>query len=445
MTPSPTHPKTLNSRTAVIVFLSFVFGYFLSYALRSVNATIAPLLAQDLGLSAAELGWLSSAYFLSFAGMQWFVGSWLDKHGARRTESALLAVAAIGAFVVAISATLWGLSIGRILIGAGVSACLMAPYAYFRRCFAPDKQAQLAMWMLIGGTSGALASTQPTLLLAEAIGWRNVFLIAAGLLALASFAVFKNVPDTDMGHIEAQKAATAQALAQSSANEKQHTSTQDRPDHSDKIVIHTKMNLLAVLRHPNMMRVIPTTLTMSGGFIALQSLWVGPWMTNVLGMTPNETGIRLFYFNLALISAYVIMSLVSPKLIRAGYALGLQSKFGFFWMLASLIGILLWRDQNAWWLWVVMSAGIPAIILMQTQTGMLFPRAVAGRVLTTFNLVMFTGAFLLQWGIGLAVDLFMFFGQSSAQSLWLSLLVLLCLQVVSVVWFLRRPEPIAEA
>ncbi len=425
MSTDSAHPPTLNSRTAVIVFLSFVFGYFLSYALRSVNATIAPLLAQDLGLSAAELGWLSSAYFLSFAGMQWLVGSWLDKHGARRTETALLATAAVGALVVAVSASLWGLSIGRILIGAGVSACLMAPYAYFRRCFAPDRQAQLAMWMLIGGTSGALASTQPTLLLAEAIGWRNVFFITSGLLALAAWAIFKNVPDIDISQIKSHHdAEKKRALNPASAP--------------------PKMNLLAVLRHPNMLRVIPTTLTMSGGFIALQSLWVGPWMTDVLGMTTNETGMRLFYFNLALIAAYVVMSVVSPKLIRSGYNLSLQSKIGFFWILASMIGILVWRDQQAWWLWVVMAAGVPAIILMQTQTGMMFPRTVAGRVLTTFNLIMFTGAFIFQWGIGLAIDLFMFFGQSRDQSLWSAMLVLLCLQVVSVVWFLRTPEPVAE-
>lgn len=426
MTTNPLHPPVLNSRTAVIVFLSFVFGYFLSYALRSVNATIAPLLAQDLGLNAAELGWLSSAYFLSFAGMQWLVGSWLDKHGARRTESALLATAALGSFILAMSASLWGLSIGRILIGVGVSACLMAPYAYFRRCFAPDRQAQLAMWMLIGGTSGALASTQPTLLLAEAIGWRNVFFITSGLLALAALAIFKNVPDIDIIQIKSQN-------------------NLDQKGALNPTLSPPKMNLLAVLRHPNMLRVIPTTLTMSGGFIALQSLWVGPWMTDVLGMTPNETGMRLFYFNLALIAAYVIMSVVSPKLIRSGYNLSLQSKVGFFWMLASMIGILAWRDQQAWWLWVIMAAGIPAIILMQTQTGMMFPRAVAGRVLTTFNLIMFTGAFVMQWGIGLAVDLFMFYGQSRDQSLWLALVVLLCLQVISVIWFLRTPEPVAEA
>jgi predicted MFS family arabinose efflux permease len=102
--------------------------------------------------------------------------------------------------------------------------------------------------MLIGGTSGALAATQPTLLLAEAIGWRNVFFITSGLLALAALTIFKNIPDIDLGHIKAQNDAKKES------------------------VTTPKMSLITVLRHPNMLRVIPTTLTMSGGFIALQSL-----------------------------------------------------------------------------------------------------------------------------------------------------------------------------
>ena len=73
---------------ALRIVLVFAVGYFLSYAMRSVNAALAPLLVSDLSLSASELGWLSSAYILSFAAMQIPVGIWLDRYGARRTESA---------------------------------------------------------------------------------------------------------------------------------------------------------------------------------------------------------------------------------------------------------------------------------------------------------------------------------------------------------------------
>jgi sugar phosphate permease len=57
-------------RPAVLVFLPFAAGYYLSYLFRTVNALISDRLVADLGLAAADLGFLTSAYFLTFAAMQ---------------------------------------------------------------------------------------------------------------------------------------------------------------------------------------------------------------------------------------------------------------------------------------------------------------------------------------------------------------------------------------
>ena len=403
------------------IFLSFVSGYFLSYALRSVNATIAPLLESDLSLGPGALGWLSAAYFLSFASVQWYMGTWLDRFGARRTEAALLVTAAIGSVIMAVSHTLYGLSIGRILIGLGVAACLMAPYSYFRRCFAPQKQAQLAMWMLFGGTLGALAATQPALLLAQWLGWREIFYLCAGLLALSALAIYLLVPDHDL-------AVTAHARAHAQAN--QETAV-------------TPPTLMELLRHPIMVRIIPNTIFFSGGFVALQSLWVGPWMTTVIGLSTNATGQALLYYNAALLMAYLLMSVASPKLEAMGFALSRQTTMGFFWFLGSMIVILAWQSPLAWWAWILMAPGIPAMILIQTQTALMFPKAIAGRVLTTFNLVMFAGAFAVQWGVGLLADLFAWFGSSASQALWLAFVVLLIFQIVSLWWYMSRDKPLS--
>ncbi len=401
-------------RFTVSLFLSFVVGYFLSYALRSVNATIAPLLAQDLNLSAGALGWLTSAYFLSFAAVQWHLGKWLDRYGARRTESVLLTIAAAGAVILAMSHSLFTLSIGRILIGLGVASCLMAPYSYFRRCFAPEKQAQLAMWMLIGGTLGSLSATQPALILAQAYGWRGIFLVCGGLLALSAVAIAIFVPDSDRQHSKASSATTGT----------------------------TPIKLLQLLAHPTLLRVIPTTVFFSGGFVALQSLWVGPWMTDALGLTTNEAGQALLYFNLALLIAYLLMSFVSPMLEKRGVGLDRQTLLGFFWFAGCLALILLWRSSSAWWLWLMLAPSIPAVILMQTQTALLFPREVAGRVLTTFNLVMFAGAFAVQWGIGLLVDAFIWMGLDRGDAMWCAFAMLLAAQIVSLWFFVTRKKPL---
>jgi hypothetical protein len=72
---------------------------------------------------------------------------------------------------------------------------------------------------------------------------------------------------------------------------------------------------------------------------------------------------------------------------------------------------------------------------LQTQTALDFPGHVAGRILTTFNLMTFAGTFLVQWGIGLAVDAFISRGHSQATSLRLAFACLVALQAVSLVWF----------
>jgi predicted MFS family arabinose efflux permease len=394
---------------AIRIFLSFAFGYFISYALRSVNAAIAPLLAADLNLSAGELGWLSSAFFLSFTAMQIPLGICLDRYGARRTESCLLLIAAGGALVISIGHSLWMVSLGRMLIGVGVAACLMAPYAYFRRSFAASRQPQLAMWMLIAGTSGALLATQPALLLAQWLGWRQFFVLAALLLAIAAALVFVWTGDHD-----------------------RQTTTQ--------IANNPPVSFLSLLTHPLMLRVIPTTIFFSGGFAALQSLWAGPWLTQVLHMTAVQAGEHLLYFNAALIVSYVAMSVLSPKLEQRGISLARQSLIAFIWFPVCLGTMLFWQTTDSWVMWIVLAPGVPAVILMQTQTALAFPRHMAGRVLTTFNLVMFGGAFGIQWGIGLLADWFGTWSFTPQAALTMAFACLVILQMVSLAWFLLQRD-----
>ena len=404
-------PQTATRARAISlrIFLSFAGAYFVSYALRSVNAALAPLLAADLHLSAGSLGWLTSACFLAFASMQIPLGIALDKFGARRTESTLLLVGACGALIVSLGDSLWTLSAGRLLIGVGVSGCLMAPYSYFRRCFPTERQSQLALWMLISGTLGALAATQPTLALAHWIGWRGVFMTAAVLLVLASVAIFSFTGDQDKHAAPVPEGAAPAGF-------------------------------IRLIGHPTMLRVIPTTIFFSGGLTALQTLWAGPWLTRVLGLSTMQAGDALLAFNAALLASYIAMSLYSPRVEKLGVPLASQSLLGFIWVLCCVSLIVVWRDPEAWILWLLLAPGIPAVILMQTQTATAFPRHLAGRILTTFNLVTFSGAFIVQWGIGLTVDLFISFGIPRDAALTRAFLCLAVLQAASLLWYvLRRP------
>ena len=90
-----TLPPLSTIRTNTLAILPFLAGYYLSYFIRTVNAVIAPDLTRELGLTAGDLGRLTSAYFFTFAIAQLPVGVFLDKFGPRRAETALLLVAAL--------------------------------------------------------------------------------------------------------------------------------------------------------------------------------------------------------------------------------------------------------------------------------------------------------------------------------------------------------------
>jgi hypothetical protein len=88
--------RALLSWAGLRVFLPYALGFYLSYLLRMANAVLTPELSRDLGISAAELGLVTSAYFLSFAAFQLPLGMLLDRFGPRRVNALLLLFAAAG-------------------------------------------------------------------------------------------------------------------------------------------------------------------------------------------------------------------------------------------------------------------------------------------------------------------------------------------------------------
>ena len=111
-----------------LVFLPFAGAYFLSLFFRSINAVIAPDLVRELTLSPSDLGLLTAAYFFGFALFQIPLGVFLDRFGARRVQTVMVAIAAAGATAFAFGENLLLLGLSRALIGLGFSGGLMAGY-----------------------------------------------------------------------------------------------------------------------------------------------------------------------------------------------------------------------------------------------------------------------------------------------------------------------------
>ena len=360
-------------RGALAIFGAFAVVYFFSALLRAVTATLAPVFSAELGLAAGQLGLLAGAYFLGFALMQLPLGSALDCWGPRRVLLAFLAVAVLGCAAFAAAGTLPQLLLARLLIGVGVSACLMAPLTCFRHHFSAGAQLRANSWMLMTGSLGMLASTLPVQWLLPALGWRGLFLAVAICLAVAMVGVALLVPRDAPARPATGSAAPAGGYRQ-------------------------------VFTHPAFLRVAPLGFFAYGGLIALQSLWIGPWLTQVGGRTPAQAAQGLFLVNLAMLVAFFCWGLVMPRLTRAGWA-G-ERLIARVWPVGVLLlGGIVWLGPQAgamaWALWCVCTS---VVSLSQPAVAQVFPAALAGRALSAFNLVIFSGVFVLQWGIGLGID-----------------------------------------
>jgi MFS family permease len=405
--------SNLKGMLAIRVFLCFAFAYFLSYAFRSVNAVIGPELRADLALSNADLGLLSAAYFLTFAALQLPLGIWLDKYGARRTESALLLVAAAGAAIFAMSDSLAGLWTGRALIGVGVAGCLMAPFKAYRLWFPPERQAQLSSWMLVAGTSGALASTIPVSAAMPYIGWRGVFWIMCVMILAGSAAIFFLLKKAEALH-PASPAPVAGTIPRGAT----YASIFGDP-------FFRRMALLGAIN--------------LGSFSALQTLWAGPWMVTVLGMETYMSARVLFLINLCLMLSYLLVGWWAPRHVSYGTRRGLPAgqviAAGLGLSLLAQAAIVGLPFSWSWMFWLLLAACMTVTTLAQTRVSLHSPAESVGRANGAFNLTQFSGAFVVQWGIGLLADAFASAGVGTAGALRLAFAVCLGVQALALLAF----------
>lgn len=389
-------------------FAVFAGAYFLAALLRAVTATLAPSFSAEFALGAADLGLLAGAYFLGFSLLQLPLGAALDGWGPRRVEVGLLVLAVVGCALFAAAGGFASLVLARMLIGMGVAACLMAPLTYFRRHFSPALQLRCNSWMLMTGSLGMVASTVPVQLLLPVWGWRGLFWALAVLLALAAVALATLLP-------------------------RDAPATPPPPGAS-------RASYLDILRHPQFVRMAPMGLVLYGGMIAMQALWAGPWLTQVCGWTPEAASRGLLLVNTGMLLAFMGWGMVMPALTQRGVAVTALLAWGVPVSLGLLaFNVALGEGAGAWH-WMLWCVTTSVVALSQPLVGQAFPVHMAGRALSAYNLAVFVGVFVLQWGIGASIDIWRSAGVGVVDAYRITLAGFGLLSLGSYLWFLGRRE-----
>ncbi|MGE4220660.1 MAG: MFS transporter [Alphaproteobacteria bacterium] len=369
-------PVSHAARLRILATLCAV--YVVSQFFRASHAVVGPDLVREFGLSPADLGTLTGAFFFAFAAAQIAIGLLLDRFGARRAVGSLLLIAILGAVLFAQASSMFELTVARILMGLGCASVLVGAHVVCTRWFPPDRHATIAGIIIGGGEVGNLLAATPFAALSEAVGWRDAFLLtallAAGLTALAWF----GVKDSPPGHPP-------------------HTAKGER-------LGDTLRGLREVLTTPAIWPVIVIAFVGYSSVMCVFGLWGAPYLHDVYGLDPVERGNIMAVMATAMLIGSIGFGPLDRHFdTRKGVVLtSCLALAACFALLAILQAPPLWAVTALFALIGVLGGHRVA---MMAHGRALFPIRLVGRTVTSVNTSMMGGVAVLQTLTGTLVGL----------------------------------------
>jgi MFS family permease len=293
----------------------------------------------------------------------------LDRFGPRRCTAALFCVAGVGALIFGLARDLTMLSIGRALIGLGVSAGLMGSIKAFTLWFPRERLTALSGWMIGIGSVGTLSATAPVEALLGPFGWRALFL-GLGLLSVgAALLIFFVVPERPLpGQGERWR---------------------------EQIAVIGR-----IFRRMDFWRLALPLVLCQATFQALQGLWFAPWLADVHGLDRAGIAEHLFYSAAAYMLASFALGPLADLLAKRGVAPLRVYQAGMLACTATFVPIALGTQGLALSFLALFAGTSIAAIIAYTLLTQLVPAAQTGRVTTASNLLLFGTSFAVQWGVG---------------------------------------------
>jgi len=360
------------ARLVVSVLLPFAAGYYLSYLFRCINALIAGHLTAELGLGAADLGLLTSVYFLVFAAVVLPCGVLLDRYGPRLIDSALLLLAASGSLVFAVADGVATLLVGRALIGLGVAVGLMAGLKAIVLWFPPERVALANGVYIMLGALGALSATGPAEAVVQALGWRGLFAALAVASAAVALLILLVVPERK----------PAQPVAAS-----------------------PRIGFLAIYLDPRSLRIAPLAALGVGMSFSLQGLWAAPWLTDVAGLDRGAVVEHLTLMAAALAASALLLGAAAERLRRAGMPTELFLACTLALSMTAQLALLLGLPVSSYLLFSIVAAAGATTVLSFAALAQYFPKEVSGRANAALGVLNMGTAFGLQCLSGFIIAL----------------------------------------
>ncbi len=374
-----TTPSPAPSRRRWIVLGVVAVAYVLSFFQRFAPAGIAQDLAAAFQTSAASLGVLAATYFYVYTVMQIPTGVLVDTLGPRRILFLGGLVGGAGSLIFGLAPSLEVALAGRTLVGLGVSVTFIAMLKIIAVWFEENRFATLVGASMLVGNLGSVLAGAPLSALAQAAGWRGVFVGVGAVSVVMGLLCWLLVRDRPTPAGEGG----------------------NRPRFDRTVVLG---GLLSVLRNRDTWPAALVNLGMSGSFFTFGGLWAMPFLTQALGLTRAVASVHLSLYFAGFAIGCLVIGSISDRLGRRKPVVIVGSHlYGLIWLVwLSGVAPPLWASYA---LFAAMGLTTASFSLTWACAKEVNPPLLSGMSTSVANMGGFLAGAILQPLVGWVMDL----------------------------------------
>jgi sugar phosphate permease len=360
-------------------------SYMLSFFHRFAPATIAADLQADFHASSVALGGLAATYFYVYMVMQIPTGILADTLGPRRVVAIGGVIAGVGSLLFGMADTLLAASLGRLLVGLGVSVTFISLLKLNAVWFHDRHFATMTGVTVLIGNSGSLLAAAPLTWALGFTSWRTIFVMVGVLsllmAALSWWLVYDHPGKAGLPSLRELDGKAAHPL---------HTA-------------HWYQGLLIVLKNRATWPGLWVNTGLAGSLFAFVGLWAVPFLRDVYGMSretaTDHTSLMLAGFALG----GFFIGTISDRLGRRKPVMFAAAWVYFLCWLPLLFGLQM-SSITSYALFFVMGLFAPSFTLSWACAKEVNPHALSGMATSVVNIGAFLGAAILQPLVGWMID-----------------------------------------
>ncbi len=374
------------TRVRNIIYSILILSYMSVFFHRMAPAVVSAELMSSFQTSATALGSLAAMYYYIYTVMQIPAGVLADTLGNRVSVTIGNLVAGIGSIIFAMASTIELASLGRFMVGLGVSVIFVGLMKNNTIWFRDRIYGLVAGFTLLMGNVGSVLAAKPLSALLNIWTWRDIFIgigFCSITLALLSLIFVRNRPE-DAGF------PSVREMDGMSAHAERHQ--------------HWIKDLISVFKNITIWPGFWINFGMAGSLFAFAGLWGIPLLRDSFNMSRDEASVYTTITLISLAIGTLLAGWISDRIgLRKPVILISAGIYLFAWL--ALIFIPWQPGVFAMLLFMLIGITSGGFVLTYPCAKEVAQPALSGMAISLVNTGLFLGAAIMQPLFGLLLDL----------------------------------------